>query len=109
MRALVLAAGRGTGLYPFTDTRPKAMLPIAGEMLLENALKKMRVAGVTDVVMVVGHCHQRIIDYFSGGAVHGITIQYVTQDNPTDIRDATRRARDFFQPGWYFSWCTRMF
>lgn len=102
MRALVLAAGRGTGLYPFTDTRPKAMLPIAGEMLLENALKKMRAAGVTDVVMVVGHCHQRIIDYFSHGSVHGVTIQYVKQDNPSDIRDATRRAREYFQPGEVF-------
>ena len=62
MRALVLAAGRGTGLYPFTDTRPKAMLPVAGEKLLESALRKLRAAGVTDVVMVVGHCCENIID-----------------------------------------------
>ncbi len=78
------------------------MLPIAGEMLLENALKKMRAAGVTDVVMVVGHCHQRIIDYFSRGTVHGVTIQYVIQENPTDIRDAARQAREYFQPGEIF-------
>ena len=102
MRALVLAAGRGTGLYPFTDTRPKAMMPIAGEMLLEDALKKMRAAGVTDIVMVVGHCQQRIIDYFSRGTVHGVTIQYVKQEDPTDIRDAARCAREHFQPGEIF-------
>ncbi|MBI4251472.1 MAG: NTP transferase domain-containing protein, partial [Candidatus Tectomicrobia bacterium] len=63
MRALILAAGRGAGLYPFTETRPKAMLPVAGEMLLEAALPKLRAAGVSDVVMVVGHCNQRIIQH----------------------------------------------
>ncbi|MCE2453587.1 MAG: glucose-1-phosphate thymidylyltransferase, partial [Nitrospinae bacterium] len=46
VRALILAAGRGAGLYPFTNTRPKAMLPMAGEMLLHSALKKIRAAGV---------------------------------------------------------------
>ncbi len=99
VRALVLAAGRGTGLYPFTDTRPKAMLPVAGEKLLDSALEKLRAAGVTDVVMVVGHCADKIINYFSGGAAHGMTIQYVRQNDPTDIRDAIRRSRDHFQPG----------
>lgn len=102
MRALVLAAGRGTGLYPFTDTRPKAMLPIAGEMLLENALKQMRGAGVTDVVMVVGHCHQRIIDHFSRTSVHGVTIQYVKQENPSGIREAILCAQEHFQAGEVF-------
>ena len=99
MRALVLAAGRGTGLYPFTETRPKAMLPMAGEMLLDSALGKLRAAGVTDVVMVVGHCADKIIDHFSNGASHGITIQYVRQKDPSGIRDAVCRAREHFQPG----------
>ena len=64
MRALVLAAGRGPGLYPFTDPHPKAMLPVAGEKLLDSALGKLRAAGVTDVVMVVGHCADKIINHF---------------------------------------------
>jgi bifunctional UDP-N-acetylglucosamine pyrophosphorylase/glucosamine-1-phosphate N-acetyltransferase len=99
VRALVLAAGRGTGLYPFTETRPKAMLPVAGESLLESALGKLRAAGVTDVVMVVGHRSEKITEFFSRGGVHGMTIQYVRQENPTDIRDAVRCAKEFFQPG----------
>lgn len=102
MRALILAAGRGTALYPFTDTRPKAMLPVAGEMLLENALSKIRAAGVTDIVMVVGHCHQRIVEHFSHGASHGVTIQYVRQEEPTNIQEAIRLARSHFQPGEMF-------
>jgi bifunctional UDP-N-acetylglucosamine pyrophosphorylase/glucosamine-1-phosphate N-acetyltransferase len=102
VRALVLAAGRGTGLYPFTDTRPKAMLPVAGESFLACTLRQLRVAGVTDVVMVVGQCCERIIDHFSNGSAHGLTIQYVRQKEPTEIGDAVRLARDRFQPGEAF-------
>ncbi|MEE9275063.1 MAG: bifunctional sugar-1-phosphate nucleotidylyltransferase/acetyltransferase [bacterium] len=102
MRALILAAGRGAGLHPFTDTRPKAMLPVAGEMLLENALKKMRAAGVSDVVMVVGHCSEKIVGHFAQGGGQGVTIQYVRQDERKGIGDAIRRARDHFQPGEVF-------
>lgn len=102
MRALILAAGRGAGLYPFTETRPKAMLPVAGEMLLEAALPKLRAAGVSDVVMVVGHCNQRIIQHFGQGASYGMTIQYVHQKEPTGIRDAIRLARGNFHTGETF-------
>ncbi|MBI3126667.1 MAG: NTP transferase domain-containing protein [Candidatus Tectomicrobia bacterium] len=102
MRALILAAGRGAGLYPFTETRPKAMLPVAGGMLLEMALPKLRAAGVSDVVMVVGHCAQKIMQHFGQGASFGMTIQYVHQKEPSGIREAIRIARGHFQPGESF-------
>ncbi len=102
MRALILAAGRGAGLYPFTDTRPKAMLPVAGRMLLETALPKLRAAGVSDVVMVVGHCGDKIIDHFGQGAAYGMTIQYVRQKDAAGIRNAIRLARGYFRPGEAF-------
>lgn len=97
MRALVLAAGRGAGLYPFTNTRPKSMLPVAGEVLLRSAVEKMRAAGVSDLVVVVGHRAERIIDEFGQGARHGVTIRYVRQSEPTGIRDAARLARECFR------------
>ncbi len=96
VRALILAAGRGSGLYPFTETRPKAMVPVAGEVLLEGTLEKLRAAGVSDVVMVIGHCGEMIRNRFGQGA-RGITIQYVQQDEPAGIGDAIHRARSFFQ------------
>lgn len=102
MRALILAAGRGSGLYPFTETYPKALLPVAGKMLLQTSLQKIRAAGVSDVVMVVGHCGERIVESFGQGAAHGMTIQYVHQKEQTGIRDAILLAREHFHPGEYF-------
>ncbi len=97
MRALILAAGRGAGLYPFTNTRPKAMLPMAGEMLLHSAFKKIRAAGVSDLVVVVGHRADRIINEFGQGSRYGMTIQYIRQEEPTGIRDAISLAKGHFQ------------
>ena len=97
MRALILAAGRGAGLYPFTNTRPKAMLPVAGEILLRSMLEKLRAAGVSDLVIVVGHRAERIMDEFGQGSRFGMTIRYVRQPEPAGIRDAVRLARDRFQ------------
>ena len=97
MRALILAAGRGAGLYPFTNTRPKAMLPVAGEILLRSVLEKLRAAGVSDLVIVVGHRAERIMDEFGQGSCFGMTIRYVRQPEPAGIRDAVRLARDRFR------------
>lgn len=97
MKALILAAGPGAGLYPFTDTRPKAMLPVAGETLLHTTVGKMRAAGVGELVIVVGHRAEKIMDEFGQGARYGMAIHYIRQDAPTGIRDAIRLARRHFQ------------
>ena len=38
MKAMVLAAGQGTRLHPITDSRPKALVPLAGRPMIEYAL-----------------------------------------------------------------------
>ncbi len=97
MRALILAAGRGVGLYPFTSTRSKAMLPVAGETFLRSTLRNIRAAGVSDVTIVVGPHADRIINEFGQGASFGMTIHYIRQEEPTGIRDALRLVKARFQ------------
>ena len=54
MRAVILAAGRGTRLNGHTSDVPKALLPIGGLTLIERQLRALRDAGVDDTVVVVG-------------------------------------------------------
>ncbi|MFQ6110731.1 MAG: NDP-sugar synthase, partial [Nitrospinota bacterium] len=102
MKALILAAGPGKGLSPFTATRPKAMINVGGRFLLENIIRLLREAGVNDLAVVVGHQRSKITEYFGRGAELGVNISYVYQEEPRGIADAILRAREFFYGGEYF-------
>ena len=60
---MIFAAGLGTRLKPFTDTKPKALLPLAGKTLLQWQIEKLKAAGITDIVVNVHHFGEQIIDY----------------------------------------------
>ena len=51
MKALLLAAGRGERMRPLTDDRPKPLLTVGRESLIERHLRKLEEAGVRDVVV----------------------------------------------------------
>lgn len=63
MNAMIFAAGLGTRLKPFTDSHPKALLPIAGKPLLQWQIEQLRAAGITDIVVNVHHFAEQIISY----------------------------------------------
>lgn len=54
-KAMIFAAGLGTRLKPLTDTRPKALVEIAGKPLIEHVLEKLVSAGFNDIVINVHH------------------------------------------------------
>lgn len=79
-RAVLLAAGRGKRLAPYTDGRPKSLIPLAGRPLLEYLLRHLRQAGFTQVLLVVGHLSEQIQACFGDGASLGLALSYVRQD-----------------------------
>lgn len=74
MKAMLFAAGLGTRLKPFTDTAPKALLPLAGKTLLEWQIEKLRQAGITDIVVNVHHFAEQIINYLQAHGNFGCRI-----------------------------------
>ena len=74
MKALVFAAGLGTRLRPLTDTMPKALVPLAGHPLLEYQIRKLKAAGITDIMVNVHHFPDMIIDYLRANANFGCNI-----------------------------------
>jgi MurNAc alpha-1-phosphate uridylyltransferase len=49
--AFILAAGKGTRLRPYTDTRPKPMVEVAGRPMIDWAIDRLEAAGVTDITI----------------------------------------------------------
>ncbi len=80
MKGVILAAGFGSRLLPFTSFRPKHLLPVAGKPILHHSLEYMRdVLDITDVTIVVGYQRNAIMDYFHNGQDFGMDISYIVQ------------------------------
>ena len=60
MKAILLAAGRGSRLAPLTDDRPKCLVEVGGAPLLHWQLEALRGSGVREVVVVRGYCRSLI-------------------------------------------------
>lgn len=60
MKAIVLAAGMGTRLEPYTSNIPKCLLPIAGKPILEHQVDRFRRFGIQDITVVKGYLHEQI-------------------------------------------------
>lgn len=61
MKAVILAAGSSTRLYPLTLDRPKCLLEIGGKTLLEYQLRALAACQVRELVLVVGYLSQQIL------------------------------------------------
>lgn len=98
MKAVVLAGGRGTRLAPYTNVMPKPLVPIGDMPILEVLLRQIKCAGITEVVLTVGHLAGLLRTYFGEGTRLGLQISYAEEDHPLgtagpladvpDLRDA---------------------
>jgi NDP-sugar pyrophosphorylase family protein len=76
MKAVVLAAGRGARLKPWTDSRPKVMIWVGGKPPLERHLEGLRAAGIKEVFVNLHHLPEAIRSYFGDGEPWGLRIRY---------------------------------
>jgi choline kinase len=90
MIGLVLAAGASRRLRPYTDTLPKALLPVDGETtIMDISLRNLAAAGLTDVTIVVGYCADAVEDRTAGFQdKYGVTITLVHNDKAEEWNNA---------------------
>ncbi|MCP4522757.1 MAG: NTP transferase domain-containing protein [Candidatus Gracilibacteria bacterium] len=77
MKAIILAAGRGTRLQPLTNTTPKPMIQICGKPILEYLIENIY-SDVSEIILVVKYKEEIIKTYF-GKSYQGTKITYITQ------------------------------
>jgi len=77
MVGVILAAGKGTRMYPFSETMPKPILPIGNRRLLDYQVDVMQQCGIDEVLVVIGHMGYAIVDAMGHGEQHEIMIRYV--------------------------------
>ena len=74
MKAMIFAAGLGSRLKPLTDTRPKALVEVAGKTLLEHTILKLKSSGFDEIVINVHHFAGQIVDFLKRNDNFGVTI-----------------------------------
>lgn len=76
MKAMLLAAGRGERLRPWTDHTPKPLLEVGGRPLIEWQIERLATAGIRDIVVNLGHLGEHIAARLEDGRRFGVAIAY---------------------------------
>src|SRR3989442_3339405 len=66
MKAVILAAGEGARMGPFTASVPKVMIPVGNRPLLEYVVQALAENGVRDLIFVVGYRRERVPSHLPG-------------------------------------------
>ena len=94
MKALILAAGEGKRLEPITHTRPKPLIPILNKPLIDYTLSALKELGVKDIVIVIGHLKDKLINYIRNNW-SSLNITFIHQDKPLGTGHAVKVAEKY--------------
>ncbi len=98
MKGLILAAGKGTRLYPMTRMICKPLLPVYDKPLIYYPLSVLLQAGITDIMVIIPEGEEETFTKLLGdGSAWGVHISYAVQKVPRGIADAFLVAEDFIQ------------
>ncbi|MCK4569939.1 MAG: nucleotidyltransferase family protein [Bacteroidales bacterium] len=98
MKAMILAAGRGTRLQALTENKPKALVKAGGLSLLERLILKMKVQGVTHIVINVHHYAEQITEFLQEKYYFNIPIEISDEsDELLETGGGIFKARPFLE------------
>ena len=76
MKAMILAAGRGTRVRPITNDIPKPMIPLLQKPVLESIIEHLKKNGITQIIINTSYLSNQIEHYFGNGSRFGVQIAY---------------------------------
>ncbi|GJL80715.1 MAG: mannose-1-phosphate guanylyltransferase [marine bacterium B5-7] len=104
MKAMILAAGKGTRVRPLTHSLPKPMIPILGKPVMEYLVEELSRHGFNQIMVNTAHLANHLENYFSDGRRWGVEIGYSFEGQirdgeviaqPVGSAGGMRRIQDF--------------
>ena len=104
IKAMILAAGKGTRVQPLTYDMPKPMIPVLGKPVMEYIVEHLARHGVRELMVNLSHLGYRIEQYFGDGSRHGVHMGYSFEGylendqivpSPVGSAGALRKIQDF--------------
>lgn len=97
MNAMILAAGKGTRLYPMTETLAKPMVPIGGRPVLEHIIRWLRDHGIRRMAVNLHHRPESVRGHFGDGSGFGVEIRYSDEPELLGTAGGVKRIESFFE------------
>jgi len=94
MKAVVLAAGKGTRLRPLTEGKPKALVEVNGKPLVEHVFDDLINLNAEEFVVVVGYLKEKIMERY-GDEYRGVPITYAHQREQKGLAHALLTAEPY--------------
>jgi mannose-1-phosphate guanylyltransferase len=92
MKAMILAAGKGTRVRPLTYDLPKPMIPILGKPVMAYIIEHLAKYGINEIMVNVSYLHEKIEDYFGEGHQYGVQIGYSFEGYTKDSGEVVAQA-----------------
>ncbi|HHV43130.1 MAG TPA: nucleotidyltransferase family protein [Firmicutes bacterium] len=98
MKAVILAAGKGTRLQGLTKDRPKALMDVGGITAIEHIIQGLKGADIDQLIVVIGYHGEMIQELLKDGSKLGVSIEYVEQKVLNGTGSALHLTKDVVGP-----------
>ena len=99
--ALILAAGKGTRMWPLTEDTPKPLLPLCGNTIIEQQIIVLEKVGVKKINVLIGHRMKEISDLLGDGKKYGVKINYIVQSEQKGTGHAVSLAEEHIKETFF--------
>ncbi|MBS1716923.1 MAG: NTP transferase domain-containing protein [Armatimonadetes bacterium] len=95
MKGVILAAGKGSRLYPITHHMAKPLLPLANRPTMHYAFDRLKEMGISEVCVVVGENEQEMKSALGDGSQFGLKLAFARQTEPKGLAHAVSFTEEF--------------
>ena len=99
--ALILAAGKGTRMWPLTENLPKPLLPLCGKSIIEHQIVALENVGVKKINILIGHRMKEISDLLGNGGKYKVKINYIVQSEQKGTGHAVSLAEKHIENSFF--------
>ena len=99
MKAVILAAGKGSRLKPLTDSLPKVMVPVCGKPIIEYHIENLARAGITEIFINLHYLPDVVTTHLEDGTRWGVHIDYSYEPDILGTAGAVRKLKRHLADG----------
>src|SRR5512133_3826168 len=101
MKAVVMAGGEGSRLRPVTTNRPKPLVPVCNQPIMEHIVTLLKRHGVDEIVATLYYLGDEIQGHFGDGSDFGVTMRYSTESVPLGTAGSVKKAQEYLLDGTF--------